>query len=105
MIKKIYAVNLALFAVVVGMVSLLMTESYTIPPEPPSMTAKTPGEKTEEKTVLPEKTYAHLGTVPIFDTIIQSAPKAKSAMTPVRYAPPPTPARKRYAAIIQRHSI
>jgi len=85
MIKKIYAANLALFAVVVGMVALLMTESHTVPPAPPAKLTKPAGENTDQKIPQPEKTYAHLGTVPIFDTII---PKPTPVPTPVPTKPP-----------------
>lgn len=86
MIKKIYYINLALFAVVVGMVSLLLTEHYTIPPPPHFEAVKETVETNPgEKAALTERSYIHLGKTAIFDTII---PRPTPVPTPVPTKPP-----------------
>jgi len=86
MIKKLYYINIALFAVVVGMVALLFTERYPIPPEPQlqgsTETVTDTGPNPERGT---EQSYAALGSAPIFDTII---PRPTPVPTPVPTQPP-----------------
>ncbi len=86
MIRKIYYVNVALFALVVGVVALLLTSRYSIPAKPDVTIAETAVENSgPSDTAAKKDTYANLGKAPVFDTLI---PRPTPAPTPAPTEPP-----------------